>query len=172
MIKVNRAPVLTLWGAAVAERLGFDRDEALTLGRAVAGLNAHSKGVRLGLFAPSAPKAVAERRKKLQHGETVHVELLGRAVPATATPNGLRALSKDEPIAPASVERYLESKVGAALPEVRSAMERLAASRRRERLAEEAFHLDEQFRPTVPAGLKGWGAAGDLDVARIVALIA
>src|ERR1700704_5126019 len=32
-IKVNRAPVLTLWGAVVAERLGFDRDEALTLGR-------------------------------------------------------------------------------------------------------------------------------------------
>ena len=49
-------------------------------------------------------------------------------------------------------------------------MERLAASRRRERLAEEAFRLYEQFRPTVPAGLKGWGAAGDLDIAGIVAL--
>ncbi len=170
VVKVNRAPVLTLWAAVVAERLGFDRDEALTFGRAVAGLNAHAKGVRLGLFAPSAPKAVAEHRKKLQHGETVHVDLLGRAVPATATPDGLRALSKDEPIAPASVERYLESKFGDSLPDVRSAMERLAASRRRERLAEEAFRLYEQFRPTVPAGLKGWGAAGDLDIAGIVAL--
>jgi hypothetical protein len=29
----------------VAEVLGFDHDEALTLGRAVAGLNAYSKGV-------------------------------------------------------------------------------------------------------------------------------
>ena len=27
--KINRAPVLTLWAAVVAERLGFDRDEAL-----------------------------------------------------------------------------------------------------------------------------------------------
>jgi hypothetical protein len=47
----------------------FDGDEALTLGRAVAGLNAYAKGVRLGVFAPSPPKAVAERRKKLTHGE-------------------------------------------------------------------------------------------------------
>jgi len=38
-LMVNRA-------AVVAEVLGFEHDEALTLGRAVAGLNAHSKGVR------------------------------------------------------------------------------------------------------------------------------
>jgi len=52
-ISINRAPVLTLWAAAVAERLGFEREEALTLGRAVAGLNAYAKGVRLGLFTPA-----------------------------------------------------------------------------------------------------------------------
>ena len=39
-ISINRAPVLTLWAAVVAQRLGFAEDEALTLGRAVAGLNA------------------------------------------------------------------------------------------------------------------------------------
>ncbi len=42
---VNRAPVLTLWAAVVAEVLGFEHDEALTLGRAVAGLNAYSQKV-------------------------------------------------------------------------------------------------------------------------------
>jgi hypothetical protein len=46
-ITINRAPVLTLWAAVVVERLGFDWQEALTLGRAVAGLSAHSKGARL-----------------------------------------------------------------------------------------------------------------------------
>ena len=46
-IKINRAPVLTLWAAIVAERLGHDSHEALTLGKAVAGLNAQSKGRRL-----------------------------------------------------------------------------------------------------------------------------
>jgi hypothetical protein len=43
-ISINRAPVLTLWAAVVAQRLGFDEAEALTLGKAVAGLNAQAKG--------------------------------------------------------------------------------------------------------------------------------
>ena len=37
-------PVLTLWAAVVAKRLGFDEDESLSLGKALAGLNAHTKG--------------------------------------------------------------------------------------------------------------------------------
>ena len=51
-IRINRAPVLTLWAAVVAERLGFDRDTALTLGQAVAGLSAYAKGVSLGIIEP------------------------------------------------------------------------------------------------------------------------
>ncbi len=35
-IAVNRAPVLTLWAAVVAEQLGQPPETALTLGRAVA----------------------------------------------------------------------------------------------------------------------------------------
>ncbi len=49
-ILINRAPVLTLWAITVAGRLGFDRDEALSLGKAVAGLTAQSKGRRLGVY--------------------------------------------------------------------------------------------------------------------------
>ena len=49
-ISINRAPVLTLWAAVVAQRPSFDEDEALTLGKAVAGLNAQPKGRRLGFF--------------------------------------------------------------------------------------------------------------------------
>jgi hypothetical protein len=49
-VTINRAPVLTLWAAVVAEPLGFDRDEALMLGKSVAGLTAQSKGQRLGIF--------------------------------------------------------------------------------------------------------------------------
>jgi hypothetical protein len=169
-IQINRAPVLTLWATVVAERLGFDRDEALTLGRAVAGLNAYAKGVRLGLFTALAPKKVAERKKALRSGQTLQIDLLGRAVPATATPEGLRALSKDQPVNPDSVAHYLEGKFGEALREARAAMERLARSLPPERLAVEAFHLYEQFRPEVPAGVKGWGAKGTLAIDRILAL--
>src|SRR6185436_16727169 len=108
---INRAPVLTLWAAVVAERLGFDRDEALTLGRAVAGLTAYSKGVRLGIIEPT-PKEIAEKRKKLEHGELLTVALLGRAVPVVKTPAGIRALAKDKPDSPANVQLYLSSKFG------------------------------------------------------------
>ncbi len=72
---MNRAPVLTLWAAVVAEVLGFEHDEALTLGRAVTGLNAYSKEVSLGLFQPT-PREVKEQRQKKFKEETVTVDLL------------------------------------------------------------------------------------------------
>jgi hypothetical protein len=86
-ISINRAPVLTLWAAVVAERLGFDRDTALTLGRALAGLNAYAKGVSLGLFEPVS-KALDEHIKKAKAGATLKVDLLHRAVPVVRTPDG------------------------------------------------------------------------------------
>jgi hypothetical protein len=169
-VMINRAPVLTLWASVVAERLGFDRDEALTLGRAVAGLNAYSKGVSLGLFTP-APKSVKEKKEKLRAGETLHVDLLHRAVPVVHTPDGLRATSKERPINPDSVARYLDSKFGAALDDARAAMQKLARSMSPKALAVEAYRLYEKFRPSVPAGVRGWGAAGKLDLGAITALI-
>ena len=120
VIRVNRAPVLTLWAAVVAERLGYSWDEALTLGRVVAGLNAYSKGKALGLYAPK-PESVKEHRSKLEPGSVVNIDLLHRAVPAVRTARGLRAVSKDQPVEPEGVERYLESKFKDGLPEVRAA---------------------------------------------------
>ena len=48
MIIVNRAPVLTLWAAVVAEHLGHPWDTALTLGRSVAGSAARVKARNIG----------------------------------------------------------------------------------------------------------------------------
>jgi hypothetical protein len=169
VIRINRAPVLTPWAAVVAERLGFARAEALTLGRAAAGLNAYSKGVHLGLFQPT-PEAERERRKAAREGEALHVDLLHRAVPAVQTPEGLRALSKGRPIDPAGVEHYLRDKFGDGFAEARQAMEHLARSLPAAALAGRAYHLYERFRPAIPAGAGGWGAAGDLDLRTIARL--
>src|SRR5512135_895267 len=112
IVKINRAPVLTLWAAVVAERLGFDHEAALTLGKALAGLNAQSKGRSLGIFKPAErPEGVPPKKAKV--GEELRVELLGRAIPAKATPDGVRALVGDRPVAPEGVSRYLEEKFGA-----------------------------------------------------------
>jgi hypothetical protein len=165
-VSVNRAPVLTLWAAVVAEQLGFDHDEALTLGRSVAGLNAYSKGKALGLFKP-APEDVRRERERLAHGTMLHVSLLHRAVPVVRTPEGLRALAKDKPVQPAGVQRYLAGKFGDALAAVEDAMRALARSLPADELEHRAYALYEHFRPAVPEGVQGWGAAGVLDLARI-----
>jgi hypothetical protein len=169
-VTINRAPVLTLWASVVARCLGFHRDEALTMGRVVAGLNAFAKGKALGLYYPRR-KSLPEERRRLALGEVVHVRLLQRALPAQRTPAGLRALSKDKPVTPESVQRYLETKFGASLHEVESAMLALARSLSEEELAEDTYHLYEAFRPQIPPGIRGWGAAGDLDTQRIRGLI-
>src|SRR5690242_5436636 len=100
-IPINRAPVLTLWAAVVAERLGFEEDEALTLGKAVAGLNAQAKGRRLGIFKPHEEKPHKAREKK--RGEEFWIEVCGRPVPARNTEEGIRAVKGAEPIDPDGV---------------------------------------------------------------------
>ena len=169
-ISINRAPVLTLWAAVVAERLGFDRAEALTLGRAVAGLNAQSKGKALGIFRPGSGADVRRHRSEAKPGDRSHVELLHRAVPVTHTPEGVRALAGQRPTTPESVERYLEAKFGDELEPARAAMETLAASISPTELAQQAFALYEAFRPAIPKGVRGWGKAGTLDLALLRSL--
>src|SRR3954449_7697700 len=115
-IRINQAPVLTLWAAVVAERLGFDRDTALTLGQAVAGLSAYAKGVSLGIIEPR-PELVREQSDRLAEGEQLRVDLLGRAVPVVRTPEGLRAVNKGKPGNPAQIEKYLAATSGDRLEE-------------------------------------------------------
>jgi hypothetical protein len=169
-ILINRAPVLTLWASVVAERLGFKHDEALSLGKALAGLNEQSKGQRLGIFKPT-PKELKKFREH-ERGEEFRVDLLGRALPAMNTEEGVRAVIESKPIDPAGVQRYLESKFGDALPEIRKAMTELADALKPDELAQRGFGLYEQFRPNIPEGVVGWGAKGELDLGRISKLAA
>jgi hypothetical protein len=168
-ITIDRAPVLTLWATIVAEWLGFDAHEALRLGKAVAGLTAQSKGRHLGIFQP--PKlAPGEKPKKRGLGEELWMELCGRSIPAITTGDGIRAVVTDKPIQPDQVAAYLERQFGKDLRACRVAMEQLARSRKPEALAGEAFALYERFRPPVPAGQRGWGKKGELDLEKIESL--
>ena len=72
-IVVNRAPVMLAWSVMVAERLGFNREEALSLGKPICrsvglskltsdpahtytNMNATAKGVSLGIYSPEKGK--------------------------------------------------------------------------------------------------------------------
>src|ERR1044072_8538772 len=87
-ISINRAPVLTLWAAVVAERLRAWGDEALTLGRAVAGMNAQAKAVHLGLREATPP---GEKGRRRAAAGPQSVELLRRAGSLVRAPPGPRA---------------------------------------------------------------------------------
>jgi hypothetical protein len=158
-VQINRAPVLTLWAAVTAERQGWDRDAALTIGKAVAGLNAQAKGRRLGIFSPKDKEA-----KKAGLGEEFWIAACGRSVPAKNTEGGPRAVVKDKPIDPDRVRKYLHGKFGDDYDAVRNAMTELAESFDPEELADRAYDLYTEFRPEIPKGKKGWGAKGDLDL--------
>lgn len=163
-IMINRAPVLTLWTAVVAERLGYDKETALTLGKAVTGLNAQSRGRRLGIYEEKSGEKKKKVKEKENPVETVFIEILGRSVPALQTPQGLRAAIDGEPIHAESTETYLKQKFKDDLDEARAAMEKLAKVLTPKQLETKAYDLYEKFRPEIPEGKKGWGAKGELDL--------
>jgi hypothetical protein len=168
-IRLNRAPVLTVWAAVVAERLGYPPDTALTLGRFVAGSSARAKARRLGI---SDDKQDAEQRharaaELKPRRQTVH--LLGRDIPVLAADDGtLRAEDDGKPASAKSVQSYIVRAFGDRLTEAREAMDALAASLPTEELNRVGFRLYERFRPDVPEGAQGWGAKGELRVERNV----
>jgi hypothetical protein len=106
-VRVNRAPVLTLWASVVARCLGFKREEALPIGRAVARLNAYTKGKSLGLC-PAEPETVSGEHRQLE----ARCCMWGCSI--EPSPSYMR-----------------------------------------------------QFRPRIPYGIRGWRAAGELDIERI-----
>ena len=128
-IRVNRAPVLTLWATIVAERLGHPPETALTLGRYVAGSSARAKAKRIGIIdeAQDAAERRAEAAELKPRRRTVR--LLGRDIPVLPAADGaLRAEDNGKPASEKSVASYIAHGFGDRLAEARAAMEALAAS--------------------------------------------
>lgn len=156
-ILINRAPVPTLWGAVVSERIGFKWDEVLSLGKALAGLTAQSKGRRLEIDKPSEKKELREKKR----GEDFYIGLLRRNIPAQNTPDGLRVVNKERVVTSESARKYIENKFGDDLEPVIDAMRQLAKAYGPKELDAIGFKLHEKFRPAFPGGKKGWGAKGE-----------
>jgi hypothetical protein len=168
-ILVNRAPVLTLWAAVVAERVGHPPDTALTLGRAVTGSAARVKARSLGREERKADREAETPRLRLKP-ETAPVFLLGKEIHLLPNEDGeLRAADGERPADPGAVQRYLTKAFGERLEDVRAAMRQLAARHDPMALNRIGFRLYETFRPEVPPGNEGWAAKAVLDVNKILA---
>jgi hypothetical protein len=150
----------------VAERLGHPPDTALSLASAVAGTAARAKARRLGIseerdHAKDAKAAVPDQAQDT-------AQLLGKKIRLTHDADGVvlaEGAGKPAPAAP--VNAYVSKAFGERLAEVRKAMEDLAARHEPDELNRIGFRLYEQFRPEVPADVKGWGAKGELDLKKI-----
>jgi hypothetical protein len=91
-IRVNRAPVLTLWATIVAERLGYPPETALTLGCFVAGSSARAKARRLGIIEEAQEAEERRARAAELKPRRQMIRLLGREIPVLPTADGtLRA---------------------------------------------------------------------------------
>jgi hypothetical protein len=167
-LRVNRAPVLTLWAAVVALRLGHPEETALTLGAAVAGTAARAKARRLGLAEEQHSEEDGRRPREGAGKESRAVRLLGREIPVSGSDGGVLLAAHDgRPQSPGSVRSYLARAFGQRLGEVRAAMEALASSLPPDELNRTGFRLYERFRPEVPEGVEGWGAKAELRIERI-----
>ena len=159
-IRVNRAPVLTLWAATVAEALGHAEDTALTLGSVVAGTAARAKARRLGIL---EERDDSEKPERPLPTVKQAVRLLGRDISVMRDKDGNMAAVRDgRPQSAAAVRGYVARAFGDRLDEVRAAMRRLTASLPANELNRVGFRLYERFRPEVPEGVSGWGAKAEL----------
>ncbi|KAJ3089635.1 hypothetical protein HK102_005885 [Quaeritorhiza haematococci] len=226
IIRINRAPVLTLWATIVAMREGYAYPSALTFGRAISALFAQAKGRSIGVF-EKREKTEEERRARQAEEEAAGVHKLhvfGRDLKAIDLnevegepkqkpqqqsrgksslwsgrktgplpgsqeqlqlndigarlfsdsappryPETIRALSLgsgSNPISAAETERYLLRSFGGRekLEAAADALQDLALSISRGEIGSKAYGLYEQFRPSVQAGLRGWGQKGKLDL--------
>jgi hypothetical protein len=175
VVRVNRAPVLTLWAAVVAERQGHARSAALSIGRWIAGTLAHSRGCALGLY-ERRERSEQERAKAAARDAALgvrKVDAFGMKVPAMDAPGGGGgtpvAVSGGKPLDPARAEAYVGRAFGGAdgAAAARRALEALAAAVPKARLGKEAYKIYEEIRPEA-----GWGQRGAFDLGAIERLAA
>lgn len=142
-IQINRAPCLTLWASVVAQRQGWTWDEALTAGRWVAGVLAHSKGVSQGMYEPKE-RTQEEREARKKRDERLgvhHVTVFGMKIPVKEVSGVKRAVSEGKPIEPKAIQTYLKRAFGEDLDSAKMAMQILADAVPVEELDKKAYHL-------------------------------
>lgn len=168
-IVINRAPVLQLWGASVAQFLHpkIAWSTCLGIGSQIATLCAISKGRSIGTIEQADPDKKAEKaekRRKTAESADEELEVMGFAMHVK---NG-EVVAQGKP--KKASETQLRGKFGDAEYEAaKSTMaEALRSWKGKETdLNKKAFAMYEHFRPSVQSGQGGWGRKGELKLENI-----
>eukprot|EP01048_Picozoa_sp_COSAG05_P017619 COSAG05_NODE_2435_length_3067_cov_14.528976_2_plen_446_part_00 len=188
VVTVSRRPVILLWAAAVAFRLGHGRDLSLSMAGAVASVFSQLKAKHLGI---NMAKNTREGEMETSSGAgtlevlqlmTQPVTVERMSVDISVTPSGIIGRAYEPAIAgetlhskivaPAHIWTQIERGFGASLPAAYGAFMLLAASLSKETLEEGTvpYSLYERFRPKVPSGTQGWGASAKLDLGLVMTM--
>ncbi|KAF9464476.1 hypothetical protein BDZ94DRAFT_1162134 [Collybia nuda] len=159
---VNRAPLMTAWATVVAERIGFKREEALSIASAYTEMNAVTKGVSLGIH-----KHGEERNMEAtKGGSQSYVELMGRRPLYRNQVDQWRALSSGSPIQPSIAFSYISRAFRQTTPHVIGSLRLLAASFTVDEINSKAWSLYANFRPVVDE----WGRRSEVKCSTILGL--
>ena len=167
VVRINRAPVLTLWATVVYEKQGYTRQEALTHAKWISAILARSKGKSLGKIDDTSNSADGPSYDK----KVSKVNAFGHIkVPVESEKEGKRfAIMGKSSLIPGDVEQYLENAFGGEeLRRTREILERLAdAIPDLDDLRSKAYDLYEKLRPE----WQGWAQPGKFDLDHIEDLI-
>ncbi|KIK68059.1 hypothetical protein GYMLUDRAFT_154641 [Collybiopsis luxurians FD-317 M1] len=159
---VNRAPLMTAWATIVAERMGFQREEALSIASSYTEMNAISKGVSLGIYKDGEQNGL----EATKGGPQPYVELMGRRPLYQIQNDRWRALHNSKPMQPSAAFSYISRSLRQTMPFIIGALRLLADSFTPQEINSRAWGLYVQFRP--PA--EGWGERSEVRCSTILAL--
>ncbi|KZT20375.1 hypothetical protein NEOLEDRAFT_1075772 [Neolentinus lepideus HHB14362 ss-1] len=160
---INRAPIMMAWATVVAERIGFKREEALSIASVYTEMNAITKGVSIGIYKESKKGEVPEPDKG---GSQPYVDLMGRSPLYQTASNNWLGMAANKPISPSSAYSYITRALRQTAPYVLGAMRLLAESYEPIELNRKGFGLYCEFRPEVGK----WGERGEVKCETILKL--
>ncbi|KAI3612201.1 hypothetical protein WG66_012156 [Moniliophthora roreri] len=165
---VNRAPLMTAWATVVAERMGFQREEALSIASVYTEMNALSKGVSLGIFENGKDKGLDAIKGECTYQTLVvnrSVTGIHRPVYQTQTKQW-RALLNGVPAKPSTAFSYISRSLRQTTPHIIGALRLLANSLTTQEINGKAWPLYCEFRPAV----NEWGKRSEVKCSTILGL--
>lgn len=175
-ISINRAPVLQLWSACVAQHLypSLPWSTCISAGSAISTICAVAKGRAIGTISErddSDEKTRKRREAKKQQRDFKEIHVMHFNLKLK---DGLALVGSEQKGKPAN-EDALEKKFGEEeYRRVKQCLEDALGSWGEdddEQLDKQAFHFYEKFRPTVKGGQKGWGRNGELSLENVKSVV-
>jgi hypothetical protein len=164
-VMINRAPVLQLWSACVAQLVypKLSWETCLSIGSAISTICAVSKGRSIGAI-PEHDDSEKGKKRSQKMEELDVIKVMQFKIPLK---RGLALVGAQQKNGKPGTEEPLKRKFGEReYSKVKDVFDYCLRPWRghEEELNEKAFKMYERFRPQVSSGQRGWGRKGTLSL--------